>query len=106
MRFLLDHDVPSEIGRVLLQAGHHVALVKDAPGPSASDQDVFAYAAMNDLILVSCNRDDFLRLSAGRAHPGLVILLRRRSRIAECAAVLRLLRVAGIEGIRKNTNFA
>ncbi len=64
MRFLLDHDVPADVGRVLSQVGHQLTLVRDAPGASSSDREVFGYAAANGLVRISCNRDDFLRLAA------------------------------------------
>ena len=106
MRFLVDHDVPSEIARVLREAGHHVTLVKETPGATAEDVEVLEYAIDNNLVVLTCNRDDFLRLCSGRDHCGLIILVRRRTRIAECAAVLKLLAAAGKPGIAGNVNFA
>ena len=106
MRFLLDHDVPAEIGRVLKQAGHEVHRVMDVLSPMAPDDLVFDHAIQHDLFLITCNRDDFLELASGRSQPGLIILIRRRTRIAECAALIRLLDRAGLSGIEGNINFA
>ena len=106
MNWLLDHDVPAEIGRVLSQAGHTVILVREVMPADASDQRVFEHAVGNRWVLMTCNRDDFLDLARNRRHGGLVILIRRRTRIDECAHVIRLLHRAGETGITDNINFA
>lgn len=106
MRFLLDHDVPIEISRILTRAGHDVQLVAAALNPTALDQDVFNFAVDEGRILVSCNRDDFLGLARDRSHSGLIIVVRRRTRIAECAAMIRLIEKAGSQGLAGNVNFA
>lgn len=106
MQFLLDHDVPSEIGRVLARDGHDVALVRNLLAPDASDIEVFRCASVNRRILLTCNRDDFLALAKQEDHDGLIVVIRRRTRIAECSAVIRLIEKAGPTGIAKNINFA
>ena len=106
MNFLLDHDVPAEIARVLVQAGHQVVLVGTVMTPETADAQVLEYAVNGHLVLMTCNRDDFLRLARRRPHAGLVVVIRRRTRIAECASVIRLLKKAGETGIAGNTNFA
>jgi hypothetical protein len=50
--------------------------------------------------------DHFLPLAGAGPHPGLVILIRRKTRQAECAHLLRLLRSAGESGLAGNVNFA
>jgi predicted nuclease of predicted toxin-antitoxin system len=72
----------------------------------AADAAVFDYAIEQERVLLTCNRADFLRLSGERMHPGLVIVIRRRTRIAECAQVLRLLGRASGTGLAGNVNFA
>jgi predicted nuclease of predicted toxin-antitoxin system len=106
MNFLLDHDVPHEIGRVLKRDGHTPVILAAVLAPTASDQEVFDYAIQESLIILTCNRDDFLALASGRTHPGMIIVIRRRTRIAECAAVLPLIKKAGITGLDCNINFA
>jgi predicted nuclease of predicted toxin-antitoxin system len=106
VKFFLDHDVPAEIARVLRQEGHEVIELRQVLPVHASDRDVFGYASENDLTIITCNRDDFLRLAGGEANPGLVILVRRRSRHAECANLLALLSRTGDAGLRNNINFA
>jgi hypothetical protein len=49
---------------------------------------------------------NFLQLAHGQIHPGLVIMIRRRSRVAERAALLRLIDRAGCAGLAGNVNFA
>jgi hypothetical protein len=39
-------------------------------------------------------------------HGGLIVLIRRRSRAQECAALIRLLDRAGDAGVRQNINYA
>ena len=106
MKFLLDHDVPADIGRVLARDGHSVVRVCDVMPRNAADATVFGYAVCHGAVLVTCNRDDFLELAASGEHAGIVIVVRRRTRIAECAAVLGLLGKAGETGIAANINFA
>ena len=91
---------------MLAQAGHTVVHVRVALAPDAADEEVFDHAVQHNLVLVTCNRDDFLRLTRGCPHAGLVILIRRRTRIAECARIVRLLNVAGVSGVSGNVNFA
>lgn len=76
MNFLLDNDVPDELSYLL------------------------------DLIVITCNRDDFLQLAREQPHHGIVVVIRRRSRAAERAALLRLVERAGSEGLADNINFA
>lgn len=106
MRFLLDHDVPAEVGRVLVRGGHESTRLAEVMPATAPDDDVFQAAQARDAILITCNRDDFLDLAKSRVHAGLIIVVRRRSRVAESAALLRLLARSGESGIRGNINFA
>ena len=106
MTFLLDHDVPAEIDRILVQAGHVVTRLADVLPTTSNDQEVLQYATAQRLILVTCNRDDFLHLARMRRHCGMIILIRRRTRIMECANILRLIEQAGTAGLTENINFA
>ncbi len=104
--FLLDHDVPERLGEVIHQAGHLVKRLREVLPVEALDVDVLEYACRHELILVTCNRDDFLTLAKSHSHAGIVILIRRKSRIAECAALLQLIEKAGESGLLSNINFA
>ena len=106
MNFLVDHDVPSEIGHIIVGSGHTVATVSQALSETASDEEVFDAATRANQLLITCNRDDFLALAKERQHSGLIILIRRRTRVAEGAALLRLLDRAGLAGLSGNINFA
>jgi len=104
--FFLDHDVPRHIADLLRRHGHKVELVAEVMAPDSSDEEVFAYAIKANAIMVSCNRNDFLQLASAFAHPGLIILIRRRSALSEAGHLLELLRKAGTAGLEGNVNFA
>jgi len=106
VKFFLDHDVPAEIARVLRHEGNEVIELREVLPVQATDPDVFNYARENDFILITCNRDDFLPFASRSANPGLIVLIRRRSRHAECANLLALLDRTGDSGLRNNINFA
>jgi hypothetical protein len=102
----VDEDVAMEVVRALRQAGHEVQLVFEVLGSRTPDEQVWARAVGTQQIVLSCNRDDFLRLAGAAPKTGLIILKRRRSRQAECRHLLDLLRRAGESGLRRNINFA
>ena len=106
MTFLLDQDVPDAIGRVAAQEGHTVTRLREVLPPEADDPTVLNFAHTQQAVLVTCNRDHFLALVADHPHAGLIVVIRRQSRVAECSRFLRLLRNAGESGIRNNVNFA
>lgn len=106
MRFLLDHDVPDDLSHLLNQLGHEVVLLRTILSATAPDEQVLAEAGSRNMILLTCNRDDFVVLAHGRAHPGIIVVIRRKSRMAEKVALLRLLERAGESGLVGNINFA
>ncbi|MGB8355446.1 MAG: DUF5615 family PIN-like protein [Chthoniobacteraceae bacterium] len=106
MRFFLDHDVPVDVARVLQREGHEVIELREVLPITAVDHDVLRYAHEHGFFVVTCNRDDFLALVAVHPNPGLIVLIRRRNRQAECGNLLSLLRDAGASGISGNINFA
>lgn len=106
MTFLLDQDVPDSIARVVQQAGHEVHRLREMLPVDSPDEAVLAFAHSRGALLVTCNRDDFLSLAKTKPHAGIIVLIRRPTRIAECSAFLRLLQSAGESGLRNNINFA
>ena len=106
MRFLVDEDVPQEIVRCLVAGGHEVLPVIGILGLQTDDADIWNHALQRRAIVVTCNRQDFLKLAGTAPGTGLIILNRRRTRQAECGHVLRLVREAGEEGLKNNINFA
>jgi predicted nuclease of predicted toxin-antitoxin system len=106
VRFLLDHDVPEDLSYLLEQLGHDVILLRRALPEDASDEAVLQFAHEHRCVLLTCNRDDFLDLATKKPHRGIVIVIRRRTRAAERAALFRLLERAGEAGLRNNINFA
>jgi predicted nuclease of predicted toxin-antitoxin system len=106
VRFLLDHDVPEDLSYLLEQLGHDVTLLREVLAPDASDEAVLRFAYQNGHLLLTCNRDDFLELATVLPHRGIVIVIRRRTRAAERAALFQLIQRAGETGLRNNINFA
>ena len=106
MKFLFDHDVPEDLSYLLEQLGHDVTLLRKALPEDASDEAVLQFAHERGCVLLTCNRNDFLELAKKRPHHGIVIIIRRRTRAAERAALFRLLERAGETGLQKNINFA
>ncbi len=106
MKFLLDHDVPIDISYSLAELGHQVVRLPEVLDRSTTDEQVLEYASRNGCVLISCNRDDYLKLAQEKTHGGIIILIRRKNRAAERAALIRLMDKAGEAGIRSNINFA
>ncbi len=106
MKFLFDQDVPDDLCHVVRQLGHEVILLREVLSTTASDSEVLSYAAGGNLVLVTCNRADFMELASTKPHCGLILLFRRKSRTAERAALVRLLDSAGEQGIFGNVAFA
>ena len=106
MKFLLDHDVPEDLSYLLEHLGHEVTLLRNAIPRDSTDDEVLRFAHADACILITCNRNDFLRLASELPHHGVIIVIRRRTRASERAALFQLLERAGESGIRNNVNFA
>ncbi|MGI8437214.1 MAG: DUF5615 family PIN-like protein [Chthoniobacterales bacterium] len=106
MTFFLDHDVPEEVAGVLRREDHEIIRLRDVLPVRARDSEALAYAAANDLLVITCNRDDFLKLALEQPNPGVIILIRRDTRQIECAHLLTLLDRAAASGLAGNINFA
>ena len=106
MTFLLDHDVPIEAARLLRREGHTAIRIVECLPVTTPDPAVFAHAKAQGWLTLTCNRRDYLLLAKAGPHPGLIILIRRKTRHAECAHLLHLLRHAGESGLTGNVNFA
>ncbi|MCZ7638942.1 MAG: DUF5615 family PIN-like protein [Verrucomicrobia bacterium] len=106
MRFLLDHDVPDDLAYSLEALGHEVAKLRELLPITAPDEEVLRLASDRGCVLITCNRDDFLAAAQQVAHRGIIILIRRKSRTLERAALVRLMDHAGEAGLRDNINFA
>ena len=106
MKFLLDHDVPEDLTYLLQELGHEVSRLRDVLQQEAEDLVVVQFAQEHGCLLVICNRDDFIDLAKRQSHHGIVIIIRRRTRAAERAALFRLLERAGETGLKNNINFA
>ena len=80
--------------------------VRKALPEDASDEAVLQFGYERGCVLLTCNRDDFLNLATKKPHHGIVVVIRRRTRAAERAALFRLLERAGETGLQNNVNFA
>ena len=101
--------------RMVQLAGEFAGLLRVEAPSNRVDGLLAALAELEDLTVTverarSAPEDAATRLLklelVGQDHPGIVILIRRRRRIAECAAVVKLLERAGATGIEGNINFA
>jgi predicted nuclease of predicted toxin-antitoxin system len=107
VKFFLDHDVPADLALLLRHWRHEATLLRDVLPADTPDEEAFAYARAHGLITITCNRGDYLALAAQyREHPGLIILVRRRTRQTETSRLLTLLNRAGEQGLAHNINFA
>ena len=88
------------------QAGHEISLVTETLGVRTDDVDVWQHAVETQSIVLTCNRQDFLELAGTAPATGLIVLNRRRTRVAECQHLLALLARAGETGLKGNINFA
>jgi predicted nuclease of predicted toxin-antitoxin system len=91
--------------RLSFHTVREVMLLRKVPPEDASDESVLQFAHDNDCVLLTCNRDDFLQLARHKPHRGIVVVIRRRTRAAERAALFRLLDSAGESGLKDNINF-
>lgn len=106
MRFLLDHDVPEDLTYLIRELQHEVVRLRDVLAADATDLAILELAFAQDSLLMRCNRDDFLKLAGTQPHHGIIVVIRRKARALERAALLRLLERAGETGLRDNINFA
>ncbi|HBY63722.1 MAG TPA: hypothetical protein DEH78_28185 [Solibacterales bacterium] len=102
----MDHDVPNDLSFLLIQLGHEVTLLRQALPVDSPDDAVLGLSCDRGCILTTCNRDDFLRLAEAKPHRGIVVVIRRRTRAAERAALFSLIERAGESGLTANINFA
>lgn len=103
---MLDHDVPDDLNYLLQELGHQVSRLRQVLRTDASDATVLQFARDNGCVLITCNRDDFVKLASQGPHHGIIVIVRRRTRAAERAALFRLLERAGETGLQNNINFA
>ncbi len=106
MKFLFDHDVPDDLAFSLVALGHQIMKLRESLHPTTPDDEVLRFATQQGCVLLTCNRDDFLSAAGRIPHQGIIILIRRESRVQERAALVRLLDSAGESGLRANINFA
>jgi hypothetical protein len=79
MRFLLDEDVNPAVAEIGRDLGLDVVSVHERQRHGFADEPQLRYAAAEDCIFVTRNRDDFIKLTvdffhAGYAHAGVLIV--------------------------------
>lgn len=84
-RLYLDEDVPVQIAAPLRRAGFDVLTTREAGRLQAEDPDQLAFAAREGRVLITLNRDDFVRFTKqfaaeGAPHAGVLILSRSFAR--------------------------
>jgi predicted nuclease of predicted toxin-antitoxin system len=73
-----DEDITSRLAIALRQRGFEALAAHEAGLVSDTDEAHLIYAAAHQMVLLTCNRDDFIRLAhewaaAERPHYGIVI---------------------------------
>lgn len=107
MKFLCDHDVATDVARVLRTRGYDVVELREVLPADAPDAAVWAHACADGRIVITCNRAHFEALATATVtYPGLILLFRRRTHQAEAGRLLALLASAGGQGLANNINFA
>ena len=68
MKFLLDQDVPEDLTYLLRELNHEVLRLRDVLPPEAADSAVLKFADEHDCLVMTCNRDDFIKLAETQHH--------------------------------------
>lgn len=79
-RFYLDEDAPVSAARIGRAMGLDVVAAAEVGPPGRADAEHLATAAAQSRVMVTYNRDDFLRLTvqalaSGKPHAGLLIVV-------------------------------
>ena len=90
MRFLIDNALSPLVAGGLRQAGHDAIHVRDYEMQSASDMEIFEFAAAHDRILVSADTDFGTLLAMWHDKNPSVILLRHPQKRPESQSALLL----------------
>jgi predicted nuclease of predicted toxin-antitoxin system len=106
VKFFLDQDVPDDLAHWLRHRGHDVTCLREVLPITTPDPDALRNAHTRNAIFITCNRDDYMALRPDGDHPGIIILIRRRTRTAEIAGMQTLLAGSGNQGLANNINFA
>jgi hypothetical protein len=82
MRFLLDEDVNPAVAEICRSLGLDVVSVHEIQRRGYTDEPQLHYAAAENRLFVTRNRDDFIKLTidfyhAGHAHVGVLIVPHR-----------------------------
>ena len=106
MRFLLDQDVPEDLTYLLRELNHEVLRLRDVLPPEVADFCRPRVCSRARLFIADLQSQHFLKLAETTPHRSIIVVIRRKTRAPERAALLRLLERAGEGGLRDNINFA
>jgi len=67
--------MPDDLGHVLRHLGHTVVLLREVLPNTTPDTEVLSYAADHELVMVTCNRDDFEPILRGQTLHFAILLL-------------------------------
>jgi len=103
MRYLLDEDQATDIALIGRELGLDIVTVQEIRRRSWTDEQQLTQAATDGRCIVTCNRDDFRRLTdefgaSGRPHAGVLVVpkpLRDLGPVAVARALVRFERERG-----------
>jgi len=81
-----------------------VQFLEEGPPTTNDDLPALRYAVSRGMVVTTCNGRELLRLAETESYVGIIILLRRPTRVTECAALLRLIGRASQSGSPTTTS--
>jgi predicted nuclease of predicted toxin-antitoxin system len=106
LKLFFDHDVPGHLSFLLRSLDHEGTFLRQVLPIETEDSRILQFAFNHQMLLLTCNRRDFLKLAETQEHCGIILVIRRETRVAERSALLHLLQQAGESGLIGNINFA
>ena len=74
MRFLVDAQLPPQLARILMEAGHHAEHLESVGLRHAKDSDVWDYALREQAVIITKDEDFMERLRRRQDGPAIVWL--------------------------------
>ena len=107
----MDHDVPDNVVQTLQNLSYRVIRLREILPRTTEDSDIFRTASARSWLLMTCNIRDYApfakrELAAGREISGVIFLIRRRTREAECRNIRALHERVDRGGLRGAVHFA